>query len=106
MRPLSVQVYVKDDDEEEEEEEEEYKEDNCVLRLPDGTVHTVAGLESPSHARTPLPTITEQVNTDLNCIIYLYCKVYIYYHMSYIEAGSKWGSRQRERLTSETFRQA
>ena len=65
MRPLSVQVYVKDDDEEEEEEEEEYKEDNCVLRLPDGTVHTVAGLEAPSHARTPLPTITEQVNTNL-----------------------------------------
>ena len=52
-----------DEEEEEEEEEEEYKEDNCVLRLPDGTVHTVAGLESPSHARTPLPTITEQVNT-------------------------------------------
>ena len=58
MRPLSVQVYVKEEEVEEEEEEEE---ENCILRLPDGTVHTLSGLESPSHARLPLPTITEQV---------------------------------------------
>lgn len=56
MRPLSVQVFAK----EEEDEEDEYKEDNCVLRLPDGTIHTLADVESPSHGRLPLPTITEQ----------------------------------------------
>ena len=65
MRPLSVQVFAK----EEEDEEDEYKEDNCVLRLPDGTIHTLADVESPSHARLPLPTITEQVRREepLHC---------------------------------------
>ena len=34
MRPLSVQVYVKEEEEEEEEEEK------CILKLPDGTLHS------------------------------------------------------------------
>ena len=63
MRPLSVEVLVK----------EEEEEDSCVVKLPDGTVHTQAvrvpstgqlsqltETQSPSHARLPLPTITEQ----------------------------------------------
>ena len=52
-----MQVYVKEGEGEEEEEEEE----NCILKLPDGTVHTLSGVESPSHARLTLPTITETV---------------------------------------------
>ena len=78
MRPLSVDVVVKED--------EEDPEDNCVLKLPDGTIHTqtveladstgqlssLADTQSPSHGRLPLPTITEQVGivfikyTDFN----------------------------------------
>jgi len=66
MRPLSMSVLV--------EEEEEEEEDKCVLKLPDGTIHTqtvtkndsngqlsaLNEVPSPSHGRIPLPTITEQ----------------------------------------------
>ena len=69
MRPLSVQVYVKDEEQEEQEEEEEEK---CILKLPDGTVHsqslelglTESQTQSPSHTKLPLPTITEQAAAD------------------------------------------
>lgn len=64
MRPLTVEVAVKEEQEEDE---------SLVLRLPDGSeVHTgsveqdggqlsLAEGQSPSHTRLPLPTITEQV---------------------------------------------
>eukprot|EP00092_Neocalanus_flemingeri_P041880 GFUD01045614.1.p1 GENE.GFUD01045614.1~~GFUD01045614.1.p1 ORF type:complete len:717 (-),score=114.69 GFUD01045614.1:192-2342(-) len=65
MRPLSMTVLVEEEDEEE---------DKCVLKLPDGTIHTqsvnktgsngqlsaLSEVPSPSHGRLPLPTITEQ----------------------------------------------
>ena len=65
MRPLSVQVYVKEEPQEEEE---------CILKLPDGTVHsqslelglTESQTQSPSHTKLPLPTITEQAAADHN----------------------------------------
>ena len=72
MRPLSVQVYVKEEEEEEEEEEK------CILKLPDGTLHSQSlelGLtesqqcqQSPSHSKLPppLPTITEQAAAEHN----------------------------------------
>ena len=66
MRPLSVQVYVKEEPHQEEEDEEEEK---CILKLPDGSVHsqslelavTEGQTQSPSHTKLslPLPTITE-----------------------------------------------
>ena len=75
MRPLSVDVVVKED--------EEDPEDNCVLKLPDGTIHTqtveladstgqlssLADTQSPSHGRLPLPTITEQVGIVLYTLL-------------------------------------
>jgi len=61
MRPLSMSVLV----------EEEEEEDECMLKLPDGTIHiqhvdsngqlsALNEVPSPSHGRMPLPTITEQ----------------------------------------------
>lgn len=61
MRPLTMSVLV----------EEEEEEDECVLKLPDGTIHiqtvdsngqlsALDEVPSPSHGRMPLPTITEQ----------------------------------------------
>jgi len=66
MRPLTMSVLV--------EEEEDEEDDRCVLRLPDGTIHTQSvtkndsngqlsalnEVPSPSHGRLPMPTITEQ----------------------------------------------
>ena len=71
MRPLSVQVYVKEEEEEEEEEK-------CILKLPDGTLHSQSlelsltesqqCQQSPSHSKLPppLPTITEQAAAEHN----------------------------------------
>ena len=64
MRPLSVQVYVKEEPHEEQEEEEDEK---CILKLPDGTVHSQSlevQSQSPSHTKLPLPTITELAAAD------------------------------------------
>ena len=78
MRPLTVEVAVKEEQEEDE---------SLVVRLPDGSVHTGLSVEqdtggqgslaegqSPSHTRLPLPTITEQVSamSDNNILAHCY----------------------------------
>ena len=48
------------------------EEEKCILKLPDGTVHsqslelglTESQTQSPSHTKLPLPTITEQAAAD------------------------------------------